>query len=349
MKFYNLGIMPGLYSKTIFHAAAYEGHECFIAVSPMEPIVSLGYFQELSTSVDADFCRRSKILLMRREVGGGTTLLDSNQIFYQIIFDENNPAFPRDTIELYRKLSQPVIDTYRELGIEVRFKEVNDLVTVDEAKKISGEGGADIGKMKVFVGSFILDFDCGLMSRVFPAESEEHRMQLLKSLQNNMTSISRELGYVPPRDKIISSMKANYEKILGPLKPAELPETIMKKAVELEKIYTSGEFLEKAGKKEHGIKIADGVKVYRNFYKAVGGRVFSVFEIKDNMLDSLKIYGDFTFMPKDKLYQLEDSLIGLPLDKDILAGKIREFISRNNIDCPGVTPEDFALVLAVSV
>jgi len=32
---------------------------------------------------------------MRREVGGGATYLDENQIFYQLIWKKDNPKFPK--------------------------------------------------------------------------------------------------------------------------------------------------------------------------------------------------------------------------------------------------------------
>ena len=112
-------------------------------------------------------------------------------------------------------------------------------------------------------------------------------------------------------------------------------------------MYSSDEFLSKAGKNENGIKIASGVNVFKNVHKAVGGRIFSIFEVKNSVLERLKIYGDFTFLPKEKLCQLEESLIGLTLDKDVLNSTIKKFISEKDVDCPGVTPEDFATVITM--
>lgn len=342
MKFYDLGILPGYDSKTIFHAMAYMGLEGFIVVSPKDTIVSLGYFQDLETSINADYCRENGLMLMRREVGGGAVLLDQGQIFYQIVFRKDDPRFPRDTLELYRKISQPIIDTYAELGIKVKFKEVNDLITADKSRKISGEGGADIGDMHVFVGSFIVDFDVELMSRLFPSKDEAHRLQLLDSLKNNISTIRQELGFAPAREEIIACMKRNYEKVIGPLDRAQLPDGVLEKARELEKLYTSEEFLKKAGRKNEKIKIASGINVFRHVHKAVGGRVFSTFEVRDGVIGSVSLNGDFTFLPKGKLADLENALVGLRPEKERLIPKISAFIVENAVDCPGVTAEDFA-------
>jgi lipoate-protein ligase A len=347
MNLYDLGTRPGLDSMTLFHALAHAGQSGLVIVSPEQPYVSIGYFQRLEASVDQAWCRSSGLPLIRREVGGGTTLLDHDQIFYQLIFGQDNPFYALDTLTLYRRFSQPVIDTYADLGIAVRFKEVNDLVTAAGNKKISGEGGADIGPMRVFVGSILLDFDCVTMSRVFPAPNEQLRVQLLQSLESGMSTVRKELGFMPPRDQVKNDLIHHFSTLLGQLTAADLPDGILEQARRLEEQYTSPAFLAKAGKKTAGFKIAAGVHVYEQMHKAIGGRIFSHFEVRDNHLSRVSLFGDFTFLPKEKRFHLEDALVGLPLAADVLETAISRFITENQIDCPGVTAADIAAALTV--
>ena len=86
MYVFDLGKLPGQQSMLIFHALARMDIEALVIVSPKAPLVSIGYFQDAAQEVDLQYCRESKIPFMRREVGGGATYLDENQIFYQLIW-----------------------------------------------------------------------------------------------------------------------------------------------------------------------------------------------------------------------------------------------------------------------
>lgn len=341
MKLYRLGKLPGFDSMTVFHAMAYLGVEGLVLVSPSEPIVTLGYFQDAKTGVDIEFCKKTGLGLMRREVGGGTTLLDENQIFFQIILHKDNEIVRGDALDLYREFSQPVINAYEDLGVKVRFKEVNDLLTVDGNRKITGEGGADIGDSIVFVGGILMDFDTNTMSKVFPVPNEEYRKQIMQTLENNVTSLKKELGYLPERTIVEEALIQHFEKSFGPLEEGILSPDVLEKARELEKIYTSEEFITRPRKEQTSIKIASGVHVYESRYKAVGGTIHVVLERKENRVGKLNLYGDFTFLPKEKLREMEEKLLGVELEKDKLKDEIAKFIHKNDIDSPGVTLEDF--------
>lgn len=345
MKLYRLGKLPGFDSMTVFHAMAYLGIEGLVLVSPSEPIVTLGYFQDAKTGVDIEYCKKAGLGLMRREVGGGTTLLDENQIFFQIILHKDNEIVRGDALDLYRKFSQPVINAYEALGVKVKFKEVNDLLTVDGNKKITGEGGANIGDSIVFVGGILMDFDTATMSKVFPVPNEDYRKQILLTMENNVTSLKKELGYIPERSKVEEVLIKHFTEAFGPLEEGVLSADVLEKAKELEKIYTSEEFITRPRKGQPAIKIASDVYVYENRYKAIGGTIHVVLEKKENRVGKLNLNGDFTFLPKEKLRDMEVELSGIELQKDKLEDKIAKFIQKNDIDSPGVTPEDFVIAI----
>jgi lipoate-protein ligase A len=345
MKLYRLGKLPGFDAMTVFHAMAYLGVEGLVLVSPSDPIVTLGYFQDAKTGVDLEYCHRVGLGVMRREVGGGTTLLDSNQIFFQIILHKDNEIARGDALDLYRKFSAPVIKAYGDLGIKVKFKEVNDLLTVEGNKKITGEGGANIGECKVFVGGILLDFDTETMSKVFPVPSEEYRQQILQTLESNVTSLKKELGQIPPRKMVEDLLIQHFSELFGPLEEESLSTEILNKARELERLYTSEEFISKKRKEQASIKIASGVHVYENRYKAVGGTIHSIIEMKDKKLGKVNLYGDFTFLPKEKLRDLEVALLDVELEKEQIQQVIEVFIQKEKVDTPGVTPEDFATAI----
>ena len=193
MYLFDLGERPWEESMLIFHVLARLGVEALDIVSPATPFMSIGYFQDAKQEVDLEYCKKQGLPIFRREVGGGTVYLDRNQIFYHLVWNRDNPHFPRRIGEIYQYLSGPPVETYGEFGIKTEFREINDIVTA-EGCKIAGLGGADIADSMVFVGSVILDFDYDKMVRAIKAPDEKFRDKVYKAMKENVTTMKRELG-----------------------------------------------------------------------------------------------------------------------------------------------------------
>ncbi len=335
---FDAGILPDQYSMLLFHALARQEIESLVLVSPENPIISLGYFQDLG-GVDLDYCAKNAIPIMRRELGGGTTLLDRNQIFYQLIVKKDNPLLPPSIAELYQKFSQPVIDTYADLGVKTKFKAVNDIIT-DAGRKISGEGGGDIGECTVFVGGILLDFDFGLMSKVLKVPDEKFRDKIYKTMEENMTTLKRELGRMPKRQKVIDLLIKNFSKLTGPLTPDMVPEAVWDLARILGQDFKSEEFLHRNSRKQDQLKIGAGVSMKQGLYKAPGGLIQAVTVIRDAYIESVQLSGDFTFYPKDSLPLLADSLQGVEFTPETVGAKVNLVLQELNPEMPGVSALD---------
>ncbi len=340
LNLFNLGNLPGQQSMLVFHALARMGFEGLVIVSPQSPLVSIGYFQDAAKEVDIDYCRKISIPVMRREVGGGATYLDENQIFYQFIWKKNNTRFPCKIKDVFSYLSQPVCDTYHDFGIETRFRPENDIVTKDE-RKIAGEGGGDIHDSMVFVGGILMDFNYEMMSKILKVPDEKFRDKIYKSMEENLTNMKKELGNMPDRKEVVQSLIKNYEKLIGKLKPIKLPRETIDKMIELEKWFTSDEFLyKKTPKIPKGVKIREGVEILYSTYKARGGLIRTAQEIKNDVIENIGISGDFQFYPKSELAGLENNLKNTKRkDRDIIS-KVEDFYDDNKIESPGVEPED---------
>ena len=183
-----------------------------------------------------------------QEIGGGTTLLDPNQIFFQLVVRRDNPKFPRRISSLYELIAGPCVDTYRELGVDADFRPVNDIVT-REGRKVSGLGGADIGECIAFVGNVILDFDSREMANILRVPSEKFRDKVHKSLEDNVSSVLKETGMNPCRKKVEDLLIQNFAKRLGPLEEVCLDRELNEKVCEIENEMMSDKFLfKKRGK-----------------------------------------------------------------------------------------------------
>jgi lipoate-protein ligase A len=279
---------------------------------------------------------------MRREVGGGATFLDENQIFYQLIWKRDNSTFPRAIDEIYPWFTQAPIETYRKFGIQAEFRAVNDIIT-KEGRKIAGEGGGNIGDCMVFVGGILLDFDCQTMSRILKVPDEKFRGKVYKTMEENLTTMKRELGIVPQRGEIISVLKERFEKRVGKLEEASLTSEIIEKMDQLESWMTSEEFLlKKTPRVPSGVKIREGVEVLYGLHKAKGGLIRAAEEISEGRLEDITISGDFTFYPKENLDGLEESLEKTPLKERKIIERVETFYEEKKVESPGVESKDIA-------
>jgi lipoate-protein ligase A len=336
----NLGKLPGQQSMLVFHALARMGYEGLVVVSPSVPLVSVGYFQDAAKEVDLDYCREHGIPVMRREVGGGATYLDGDQIFYQLIWKRGNPLFPVRVADIFETLSQPACDTYGDFGIKTRFQPGNDIVT-ESKKKIAGEGGGDNGDSMVVVGGILMDFDYETMSKILKVPDEKFRDKIHKSMEENLTTMRRELGDAPPGEDVVRALIGNFERMLGRLEPVEMGAQTVEKMVELERWFTSDEFLHrKTPRIPDGVKIRDGVEILYSVHKAEGGLIRTAQEIRSDVIDDIVISGDFQLFPKSRLSSIEEGVKHNRRDGGEIESALERVYDENKIESPGVKPRD---------
>jgi lipoate-protein ligase A len=344
MRLYDLGSVPWAESQLIYHALPRLGREALVLLSPADPYVCIGYHQDLDKEVDVEFCQSNQIPIFRREVGGGGVYLDNDQLFYQLVIHKDNPLAPRDKSSFYRKFLQAPIETYREIGVRAEYKPVNDIVTKN--RKISGNGAGEIGDYLVLVGNLILSFNYDMMSRVLRVPDEKFRDKVYKSMQENLTTIARELGSVPPRESLTGRLARNFEKLLGPLPRASIDDELQDEVFRLKAEFSRDEWLHGVGRPMKGrtVKIAAGVEVRHLVHKAPGGLIRGDVEIADDVISSVVLSGDFFFYPAEQLAELSEALVGTRTED--AEETIGQFYAEHGIESPGVEPADFATVVA---
>ena len=348
MKLYEFDTLPGVQSMTTFHTLAREGIEAFSLVSPETPIISVGYFQDAAAEIDMDYCAEHNLPVFRREIGGGGVYLDANQVFYHVILRRDNPLATRKISDLYEFLSAPPIETYRELGIETRFRPVNDIITLNGERKISGEGAGDIGPCVVFVGSIMLDFDYDTMARIINVPDEKFRDKIHKSISEHVTTVLKETGKKPARQKVRDILKQKFSEILGELEPTVLAPDLIARREEVSAQMTDPLFLFKRTMRKPGeVTIRSGVEFIMGMHKAPGGLIRTASQVKENTLEDVSITGDFTLLPIEGLPKIEDGLKGAERTQGQAGNRIERVVADEGLQLPGVSVEDMLLALKI--
>lgn len=356
MQLYNLGHVPWLDSQLIYHALPRIEQEGLILLAPAQPYVCIGYHQDADQEVDLAYCVENDIPVFRREVGGGAVFLDGQQLFYQLVIHRDNPLAAGSKLDFYQRLLAPVVQSYRDLGVDVKYRPVNDIVTA-AGRKISGNGVAEIGSYLILVGNLIADFDYETMVRVLLVPDVKFRDKVFNSMRENLTTLKRELGFVPAWDLMIETLVRNYREALGTLTPAVLPMEVRSKVDELAQVFTREDWLLQPGRRilqqrhkkglERDVKIAGGVNVIRRMHKAPGGLIRTTVEKEEDRLQAVGFSGDFFFHPAELLPELEGRLAGARENE--VKGIIEAFYQEKGIESPGVSPADLVAALGIDV
>lgn len=340
-----------LRSQAIYHAVGDAmragGPDTILLVRPLLPYVCVGFHQDVERELDLDACTRLGLSIIRREVGGGTVLLDRNQVFVQWVFRPG--SLPAALEDRYRLFIDPLVATYRSLGVEALYRPVNDIHV--SGRKIGGTGAARIGESEILVGSIMFDFDPFTMSRVIRVSSEKMRDKVVAAMEEYVTSLRRELGSDPDQDLVLTQYLANASESLGrPLATGQLgPSELTALARWEERLGSASWTYRRTSRAAVGVKVHQDVTVLEGVHKSPAGIVQLVTVIRSGLITEARIYGDFTLLPQSALTAIETSLQGIPNDPTAVTEAVAKVYADMQVDAPGLQPEDFGAAMSVAL
>jgi lipoate---protein ligase len=344
---YNLGSVPWIDSQLLYHALPRLGRSGLFLLAPQTPYVCIGFHQDAAQEVDLRTCAERKIPVFRREVGGGAVYLDGQQIFFQLVISKEHPLLQVTRETFYQRALEPALETLRSLGLDPRYKPVNDILINNH--KITGSGAAEIDNYVVFVGNILLDFDYSTMADVLKVPDAKFRDKLHLSLKNNLTTLRCELKNPPSTTEVYHLLEKNFSVLLGGLEPCVVDDALRIKARQLEQEMLSEDWLLRRGKLQpvRTLQVRSDVELVEGLHKAAGGLIRAILEIDrtDKRILSVGFSGDFFIHPPEGIKWLEDALY-MCLSENALAS-IQEVYDMQKIETPGVQPEDWLLASGI--
>jgi lipoate-protein ligase A len=186
-----------------------------------KPTASLGYSQEASRVVDADFCRAHGIDIVRRMTGGKLVLHD-REVTYSVA-SSDEAAFTATLRDSYRLISTGLLKGLERMGLSARLAQTSPQAYIKgtmpcfafpardeieiEGKKIVGSAQKRTGALFLQHGSIPLEKDEALLAAVSrPGESAE-------SL--GMTSLSEALGRPVDFDAVVGPLVQGFADLFG--------------------------------------------------------------------------------------------------------------------------------------
>jgi lipoate-protein ligase A len=356
----NFGKRDGFFIQSVYEAVAKAVTEkaspnTVILVYPESPYVCIGIHQVLEKEVDVTYCTEHSIPLVRRQTGGGAVYLDSMQQFYQVIIRKDDPAVPIGVEALYRKFLQPTVNVYQKFDLPAEYNPINDVLI--KGRKASGNGAVTLDDTVVLIGNVIFDVDIDTMVNILKVPSEKFRDKMVQSLEKYMTSLKKELNYIPERDTVVQYLIEEYETLLNvPLIPGELTRKEKEYLKEIVQKLHSQEWLLKTSKRRERLislvdakchKVAGGIMVCEASHKA-DKLIRITLETVNGRIGDILISGDFFYEPAHTLGELEDELRGMKIRKKALTEKIEKFFEREEIHLAGVTAKDFVEAILIA-
>ena len=313
-----LGLTEAWKTQAVYHAVAgmmtEESPDTIILCRPDTPYLCLGYHQVFDDVFDADSCARLGLPVYRRKIGGGGTLLDSGQLFYQCVFHRSR--VPAATDRLFAGMLEAPVRVLRRLGLEAELNDINE-IRVDH-KRIAGTGGGVIGDAVVVVGNILVSFQHDVLPQVWRAMgSARSRAIAGAALHAHLTTL-REHSLDSPYEELENLLIGEFSRSLGrPLVQGDLTLAEWTAALEARSELTSAEFLHCHPAETSGaamprpLKIAAGVFLHVETIRASGGMIHATLLVEDGIVTVVSLESEFA----GQLHTMEQKLYGVTFDR----------------------------------
>ncbi|MHA1930077.1 MAG: lipoate protein ligase C-terminal domain-containing protein [Candidatus Thorarchaeota archaeon] len=81
----------------------------------------------------------------------------------------------------------------------------------------------------------------------------------------------------------------------------------------------------------------------KSIYKIPGGKLIKInLEMTGDKIKSIQIFGDFFLHPEELIHHIEQSLIGVHIEKDSLSDLIKQVLIKSEGTLLGASPLDIA-------
>jgi len=268
--------------------------------------IIVGKHQNTLAEINADYVERNNIPVVRRITGGGAVFHDLGNLNFTFIREGKEG----DLVN-FREFTQPIIDALATLGITAMFEGRNDLTI--NGKKISGNAEHVYKNRVLHHGTLLFSSILGNLQDALKVDPGKFTDKSVKSVRSRVTNISEylknKLDILEFREHIKDKVLNNFNDV----RVYHLTETDVKKIDSL------------AGEKYQTWEWNYGYSPKYNYKKSLrlnGGHVEFNMDVKNGIIEKVKIFGDF-FGSLD-LNEFEKEITGLKHDHKEISNKLLE-------------------------
>jgi lipoate---protein ligase len=151
-----------------------------------EPSIIVGRFQNTLEEVNRAYVDAHGIHVVRRLSGGGAVYHDLNNLNFSFI-TQKDP----ESISNFKKFTEPVIRTLREMGVSAEMGSRNELLVA--GRKISGNAQYITARRMVSHGTLLFNSDLSRLGDALHVKPGQYTSKGIKSVRSQVTNIAEHL------------------------------------------------------------------------------------------------------------------------------------------------------------
>jgi len=308
------------------------------------PAVLVGYHQNVEQEVRLDYVKEKGIDVNRRITGGGAIYFDETSIGWEIIASKGSIPPYESIEELFEIMCRGAVKALRKLGVNASFRPKNDIEV--NGRKISGTGGTERENAILFQGTLLVDFDVETMIKSLRIPIVKLKDKELNTVKERVTCLKWELNRDISYEEVKNALKEGFKEAFGIELEEEGLTTHEEKYLRERLEYFKSDdwiFLDRGVPKETAL--------VHSITKKPGGviRVSIALDKDVKVIKSVLITGDFFVFPPRAIYDLEARLKFTPCDEKEIRKVIYDFFGKNDVQIPGISPEDFVEIILEAV
>jgi lipoate-protein ligase A len=304
------------------------------------PSVLVGYHQQTDQEVRLDFCQRQGMEVNRRITGGGAILFEPSHIGWEIVASREDPFFRGSPEQVARLISEIFCQAIREeFGLPFSFRPRNDIEI--RGRKISGTGGTAEGKAFLFQGTLLVDLDIWQMLRALRVPMEKLKAHEVDSLMERVTTMRRELGFIPDAARIKEAVARGFASALGVgFQVAGLTPWEQARLEALLPQFSSSSWVDRPS------PVSQRRSLIKALHRGDGGVIRLLLDLDSarKRIRSAVISGDFFAFPARAVYDLESRFKDIPARMEEVEILLEGFFSEGSSPFPSLGIQDFSQV-----
>jgi len=295
------------------------------------PVILVGFNQDVYEEVNVELAKELGFRVNRRPTGGGTILMYEDTPGWELWIPRNYVA-NLDISSMYEYLIKIPIKAFHNLGVtKAVFRPKNDVEV--SGRKISGTGIYVDYDGVLFCGTVLLDFNVELMLKLLKLPIEKLSDKVVKSFEERITTVKRELGYKPSVDDVVVAFKKAVKEVLNvDVVDGDLNDWELKELEEVVKKYRSFEWVYEFRRGSGFNRVCT--------YKTPAGLLRIHVKVFEGVLESVLITGDFFTYPNTLVYDIEARLKWVPVES--VVKELERFSKEVNGVIHGLTINDLS-------
>lgn len=187
----------------------FEGEE-YLLFYINDPSIIIGKHQNTIEEINKKYVDEKNIYVVRRISGGGAVYHDRGNLNFSFLTKHSD-----DSINNFRKFTQPIVDTLRQLGVNAELTGRNDITV--EGKKISGNAQFTNTKTMFSHGTILFNSHLEDVVEALNVKIDKIESKGIKSVRSRVANISEFLKepitIYQLKEKIIKNIFKDYSNI----------------------------------------------------------------------------------------------------------------------------------------